>query len=79
MQEVLRAGRIGLYKERGETNFGDLMTKHLGLPKLQDLLARGGFQFREGRAPGAPALADGAAQQRIAAIMGCAVLGLGSQ
>ena len=78
VQGALRAGRVSLYKELGETNFADLMTKHLGLAKLQDLLERSGFVFCEGRAPGAPALAEGAVQQRIAAIMGCAVLGMGS-
>ena len=79
VQGALRAGRVSLDKELGETNFADLMTKHLGLAKLQDLLERSGFVFCEGRAPGAPALAGGgAAEDRGHAIMGCAVLGMGS-
>ena len=45
---------------------------------MVELLAQGGFVFRDGRAPGAPALAEGAAQQRIAAVFGATVLGLGS-
>ena len=78
IQEAVRRGRIRIYKEVGEKNFSDLMTKHLGQAKMVELLAQGGFAFREGRAPGAPALAEGAAQQRIAAIFGATVLGLGS-
>ena len=78
-QGALRNGRFSLYKRHGETNLGDLMTKHVGMAKMHDLLGRDGFVFLGGRAPGAPGLADGAVQQRIAAILGCTVLGLGSQ
>ena len=78
IQDAVRAGRIRIYKEVGDANFADLMTEHLQRPKMEELLAQGGFVFREGRAPGAPILADGAAQQRIAAMFGCSALGLGS-
>ena len=44
------------------------MTKHLAEEKMIKLLRGAGFEFREGRAPGAPELADGAVQQRIAAL-----------
>ena len=44
------------------------MTKHLAEEKMTRLLHDAGFEFREGRAPGAPELADGAVQQRIAAL-----------
>ena len=78
VQSAVKRGRIRLYKEVGERNFADLMTKHLQRPKMEELLEQGGFVFRDGRAPGAPALADGAAQQRIPAVFGCSALGLGS-
>ena len=68
IQEAVRAKRVVIVKELTETNFGDLMTKHLAEEKMIKLLRGAGFEFREGRAPGAPELADGAAQQRIAAI-----------
>ena len=77
VQGALRAGRFGLYKELGDTNFGDLMTKHLGMVKMEDLSMRGGFAFREGRAPEAPQLEDGAATQRISVIFAPSALGMG--
>ena len=64
----MRAKRVVIVKELTETNFGDLMTKHLAEEKMIKLLRGAGFEFREGRAPGAPELADGAVQQRIAAL-----------
>ena len=78
LQEAVRAKRIVVVKEHTATNLGDLMTKHLGQAGMKELLGIGGFSFRGGRAPGAPELADGAAQQRIAAIFGSGVIGLGS-
>ena len=66
--------RVELVKEDTETNFGDLMTKHLAAEKMEALLQAAGYMFREGRAPGAPELAEGAAQQRIALVL----LGIGS-
>ena len=68
IQEAARAKRVVIVKEDTETNFGDLMTKHLAEEKMIKLLRGAGFEFREGRAPGAPELADGAVQQRIAAL-----------
>ena len=48
----------------------------LGSGSLTAALLRGaGYEFREGRAPGAPQLAEGAAQQRIALVP----LGMGSR
>ena len=75
IQEAARAKRIVVVKEFSETNFGDLMTKHLTEEKMTALLQSAGYEFREGRAPGAPELAEGAAQQRIALVL----LGMGSQ
>ncbi len=62
-------------KEDCETNVADRMTKHLAEEKMLALLAKAGFEFRTGRAPGAPELAKRAVKQRIAAV----ALGLGSQ
>ncbi len=50
------------------------MTKHLTEDKMTKLPNAAGFEFRAGRAPGAPALAEGAAKQRIAMVQ----LGMGS-
>ena len=74
VQEVVRAKRLVIVKEESATNFADLMTKHLAEPRMIELLEKAGYEFREGRAPGAPALAEGAAKQRIAWIQ----LGMGS-
>ena len=41
---------------------------------MEALLQAAGYAFREGRAPDAPELAEGAAQQRIALVL----LGMGS-
>ncbi len=59
-----------LAKQDGETNFADRMTKHLVAPKMEQLLAAAGFEFRDGRAAGALELAKGAARQRVAAVLG---------
>ena len=64
-----------IVKEFSEANFGDLTTKHPAEERMTALLRGAGYEFREGRAPGAPELAEGAAQQRIALVL----LGMGSQ
>ena len=74
VQGALQAGRFTLYKELGDSNFGDLMAKHLPEEKMRRLLTGAGYEFRPGRAAGAPRLADGAAKTRLGAV----VLGLGS-
>ena len=74
IQEAVRAGRVVLVKEDTESNFGDLMTKHLAEARMKKLLLAAGFDFRPGRAVGAPELAKGAIQVRIGAVH----LGLGS-
>ena len=62
-----------IVKEDTETNFGDRMTKHLAEERMTALLRGAGHEFREGRAPGAPELAEGAVKQRIAMVL----LGMG--
>ena len=57
-----------LVKEDTDTNIGDLMTKHLPEPRMVQLLKLGGFEFRAGRAVGAPELARGAVRQRLSAV-----------
>ncbi len=74
VQEAVRAKRVLIVKETTETNFADLMTKHLAEEKMLALLRSAGYEFREGRAPGAPELAEGAVQQRGAMIL----LGMGT-
>ena len=39
-QEAVRQGRICIYKEVGEANFADLMTKNLGQAKMMELLTQ---------------------------------------
>ena len=73
IQEAARSKRVVIVKEDTETNFGDLMTKHLAEERMTKLLHGAGFEFREGRAPGAPEFADGAVRQRIAMVL----LGMG--
>ena len=63
-----------IVKEDTETNFGDRMTKRLAEERMRALLRGAGYEFREGRAPGTPELAEGAVQQRIAMVL----LGVGS-
>ena len=58
VQEAVRARWVVIVKEDGDSNFADLMTKHLTEDKMTKLLNAAGFEFRAGRAPGAPALAD---------------------
>ena len=70
----MRAKRVIIVKVDGESNFADLMTKHLDVGKMLALLQGAGYEFREGRAPGAPELAEGAVQQRVAMIL----LGMGT-
>ena len=67
-------GRVVIVKEDSETNFGDLMTKHLTEDRMRALLGAARYEFREGRAPGAPELAPDAVKQRVAAVL----LGMGS-
>ena len=74
VQEAVRAKRVIIVKVDGESNFADLMTKHLDVGKMLALLQGAGYEFREGRAPGAPELAEGAVQQRVAMIL----LGMGT-
>ena len=50
------------------------MTKHVPEAKMLALLRDAGYEFREGRASGAPELAPGAVQQRIAMVL----VGMGS-
>ena len=69
IQELVRARRVVLVKEASETNFADLMTKHLEQERMTALLALGGFEFRTGRPDGAPKLAKGAIEQRIAMVL----------
>ena len=57
-----------LVKEASETNFADLMTKHLPEDRMRALLRAAGYTFREGRAPGAPELAEGATKVRLACV-----------
>ena len=45
------------------------MTKHLEQERMTALLALGGFEFRTGRPDGAPKLAKGAIEQRIAMVL----------
>ena len=68
VQKVVRAGRVMLIKEASETNFADLMTKHLAEDRMVALLQAAGYTFREGRAPGAPELVDGATKVRLACV-----------
>ena len=47
---------------------------NLGSPLAAEMMAAAGYEFRDGRAPGAPELAPDAVKQRIAAVL----LGMGS-
>jgi len=67
VQETIRQGRVVLRKELGEDNAADLLTKHLPEEKMHRFLEKLGFEYRDGRAAGAPELAKGAAQRRVAA------------
>ena len=69
VQEAVRAKRVVIVEGDTETNFGDLTTQHLAEERMTALLRGAGYEFREGRAPGAPELADGAARQRIAMVL----------
>ena len=71
---AVREGRVAIVKGDSDTNFGDLMTKHLAEDKMLALLENAGFEFRDGRAPGALELTPGAVKQRVAAVL----LGMGS-
>ena len=77
LQGAIRDRRLVVVREDGDRNFADLMTKHLDGVRMLMLLEAAGFEYREGRAPGAPRLAEGAVQQRIAVILGVALLGMG--
>ena len=68
IQETVRQGRVVLRKELGEDNAADLLTKHLAEEKVLHYLEKLGFTYRDGRAAGAPELAKGAAQRRVAAV-----------
>ena len=52
-------------EQPGSENFADLLTKHLPEPKMLALLALCGYEFREGRAEGAPELAKDAVAKRV--------------
>ena len=67
IQEAVRAKRIVVVKEHTATNLADLLTKHLPEETMRRYLEKLGFELREGRAAGAPELAKGAAQRRVAA------------
>ena len=69
IQELVRTRRVTLVKEASESNFADLMTKHLEQERMIALLKLGGYEFREGRPEGAPRLAKGAIEQRIAMVL----------
>ena len=60
--------RLAVVKEDTTTNLGDLMTKHLAEGRMLALLGAAGYEFREGRAPGAPELDHGAVTQRTAMV-----------
>ena len=68
VQEAVRTRRVQIVKEDTATNVADLMTKHLPEPRMTDLLRRCGFEFRAGRALGAPELAKGAVSRRLLAV-----------
>ena len=74
LQKEVADGRLEVIKLPGTSNPADLMTKHLAEEKMTALLTAAGYEFRDGRAPGAPELTEGAAKIRLAAVM----LGLGS-
>ena len=69
IQELVRARRVTLVKEASESNFADLMTKYLEQERMIALLKLGGYEFRDGRPEGAPRLARGAIEQRIAMVL----------
>ena len=64
----MRARRVQLVKEDTDTNRGDLLTKHLPEPRMSALLALCGYEFREGRADGAPELAKDAVARRLSTV-----------
>ena len=68
IQETVRQGRVVLRKELGVENAADLLTKHLAEEKVLHYLDKLGFTYRDGRAAGAPELAKGAAQRRVASV-----------
>ena len=68
LQEAVRERRVQLVKEDTHTNRGDLLTKHLPEPRMLALLASCGFEFREGRAEGAPELAKDAVGKRLSVV-----------
>ncbi len=69
IQELVRARRVVPVKEVPEVNFADLMTKRLEQERMTALLKLGGYEFRTGRPEGAPKLARGAIEQRIAMVL----------
>ncbi len=69
IQELVRARRVVQVKEASETDFADLMTKHLEQERMTALLKLGGYELRGGRPDGAPKLAKGAVEQRIALVL----------
>ena len=68
IQETVHQGWVVCRKELGEYNAADLLTKHLAEEKVFSYFEKLGFTYRDGRAAGAPELAKGAAQRRVAAV-----------
>ena len=68
VQEAVREHRVQLVKEDTETNRGDLLARQLPVPKMLALLALCGYEFREGRAEGAPEIAKDAVAKRLSVV-----------